>query len=181
MNQLKNDQSDFLLGMSFIVGQNNYGEIYDFIKFGHNLGIDNVRIGLEYGKGFGNRNFNIMSSVIDQLDKGKKDFESSLFTVFNRVSGRLNDISSKRDYATCNFKELSTNLGADLNLYTCCFGKYTTSHRIGSLKNMGFGELWFEHRKKFLREFSVSKCPPCWYGETNRVLEYVIRKESDSL
>ncbi len=174
---LQNDREDFLRGLSFIVGQDNYNEIYEFIKLGYTLGLDNVRIGLEYGKGFGDRNSNLIESAIEQINNGKKDFESKSFVIFDKVSSRKQEISTKRDYSTCGFKELSTNLGADLNLYTCCFGKYTISHKIGSLKDMNFKELWFDYRKKFLEKFTVSKCPPCWYGNTNRIIEYVTQNK----
>jgi len=178
VKDLKNGRPDFLRGMSFIVGKENYQEIYDFIELGRRLGIDNVRIGLEYGKGFGERNSGIMPSSMEQVKRGKIDFETEDFTIFDRMSGRKKDVSSERDYSTCGFMGLSTNLGADLNLYTCCFGKYTNSHKIGSLKEMSFKELWFNYRKKFLERFDVSKCPPCWYGETNRILEYVTQKDA---
>jgi len=176
VRDLQNKRPDFLRGLSFIVGAHNYQEIYDFIKLGKDLKIDNVRIGLEYGKGFGERNLGIISSAVEQIKKGKTDFETEDFKIFDKVSGGKKDISVDRDYSTCGFKELSTNLGADLNLYTCCFGKYNHSHKIGSLKEMGFSELWFNHRKKFLERFDISRCPPCWYGETNRILEYATQK-----
>jgi len=178
IRDLKNERVDFLRGISFIVGEHNYQEVYDFIKLGRDLGIDNARIGLEYGKGFGERNASIMPLALEQIKKGKEDFETENFVVFDRVSGRKKEVSSDRDYSTCGFKELSTNLGADLSLYTCCFGKYTNSHKIGSLKEVGFEELWFNYRKRFLRRFDVSKCPPCWYGKTNRTLEYVTQKDA---
>lgn len=178
VKDLKNDRPDFLRGLSFIVGRENYQEIYDFIKLGKELGVNNVRIGLEYGKGFGKRNTDIAPSSIEQIKRGKIDFEAEEFTVFDKVSERRKDIHSDRDYSTCGFKELSTNLGADLNLYTCCFGKYANSYKIGSLKEMSFKELWFSYRKKFIERFDVSKCPPCWYGETNRILEYVTQKDA---
>jgi hypothetical protein len=41
---------------------------------------------------------------------------------------------------------------------------------------MGFAELWFSHRKEFLEKFDISNCPPCWYGETNKMLEYLTQK-----
>lgn len=176
IERLQNERPDFFRGLSFIVGKENYQEVYDFIKLGQNLGVDNARIGLEYGKGFGDRNSDLIPLVIEQIEKGKKHFESEQFKVFNRVSERKEDIGTKRDYSTCGFKELSTNLGADLNLYTCCFGKYTPQHRIGSLKDRSFAELWFNHKKEFLKNFNISHCPPCWYGETNRVLEYITQK-----
>jgi MoaA/NifB/PqqE/SkfB family radical SAM enzyme len=176
VKKLQNERSDFFRGLSFIVGKDNYQEIYKFIKMGQNLGIDNVRIGLEYGGGFDSRNSNLIPLAVEQIEKGKKDFESKHFNVFDRVSKRKDDISNERDYSACGFKELSTNLGADLNLYTCCFGKYTPSHRIGSLKEKSFAELWFNSKKEFLKKFSISNCPPCWYGETNRILEYVTQK-----
>jgi MoaA/NifB/PqqE/SkfB family radical SAM enzyme len=178
IKNLKNERVDFLIGISFIVGKQNYQEVYDFIKLGKDLGVDNVRIGLEYGKGFGQRNIDIILLALEQIKKGKKDFETDNFKIFDKVSERKKDISTDRDYSTCGFKELSTNLGADLNLYTCCFGKYTNSHKIGSLKEMSFKELWFNHRKEFLKKFDISKCPPCWYGEINRILEYITQKDA---
>lgn len=176
VKKLQSKRPDFFRGLSFIVGTENYQEIYDFIKMGSGLGIDNVRIGLEYGKGFGRRNCNLIPSVIKQIKKGKKDFESNNFKIFDKVSGRREEISADRSYSSCSFKDLSTNLGADLNLYTCCFGKYNPSHYIGSLKEIGFSELWFSHRKEFLEKFDISNCPPCWYGKTNKILEYLIQK-----
>lgn len=173
IHDLKNPRVDFLRGISLIVGTENYQEIYDFIELGKSLGIDNVRIGLEYGRGFGDRHSEIISTALEQIAKGKRDFETRNFQVFDRVSSRQKDISKNKDYSLCRFKEITTNLGADLKLYTCCFGKYSESHAIGSLKEMSFRELWFEKRKEFLERFNISKCPPCWYGNTNRVLEYL--------
>lgn len=177
IQDLKNPRVDFLRGISLIVGTENYQELYEFIKLGKNLGVDNVRIGLEYGKGFGDRHSEIIDVALKQINQGKRDFEDNEFRVFNKVSDRHKDISSNKDYSLCRFKEISTNLGADLRLYTCCFGKYSESHAIGSLKEMSFKELWFNKRKKFLKEFNISKCPPCWYGDTNRILEYISQKD----
>jgi len=168
---------DFVTGISFIVCSNNYNEVYKFAKLGKDLGVDNVRVGIAYGRSFGERHVKYIKKVKKDIQKAKDDFEDKSFFIFDKVSKRFNDINSKRkDYDKCRFQDLSTNLGADLNLYTCCFGKYSKRYKIGSLKTKSFREVWFENRKNFKKGFDLSKCPPCWYENENRILQYLAQK-----
>lgn len=174
---VQSERPDFLRGLSFIVGPDNYHEVYDFVKLAKDLGVNNVRFGLEYGKGFGDRNSDLIDRVVEQIDTTGRFFGSSSLKIFNKVTDRNTEISNDRDYTTCGYKDISANLGADLNIYTCCFGKYNPSHKMGSVKDKTFKQMWLEDRLEYLKTFDVSKCPPCWFGETNKILEYATEKD----
>ncbi len=174
LRNLRNQRSDFLRGLSFIVGENNHHEVYQFIRMAKELGVDNVRIGMEYGPGFERRANKFEQQVVADIARGKTDFEDDTFAVFDKFENRLVQVGiNKKNYTQCRFQNLSTNLGADLSFYTCCFGKYHPRHRIGSVRDISFQELWFVQRLAFLSRFELEKCPPCWYDSNNELLEYL--------
>ena len=64
---------------------------------------------------------------------------------------------------------LTTYIGADLNVYTCCNNAYSKAGVIGSIEHQSFRDLWEgEAKKKFFSEFDQRKCEKCMFNEKNR-------------
>lgn len=170
----KKTGSPCVVGGSFVAGPVNYNEVLEFCRVAKHTGLDNVRIGIEYSKEVSRSQTLYAEQLRLSIRKARETLEDSTFRIFDKSESRLPDISTSiRDYDSCLFQSFSTNLGADLCFYTCCFGKYASALRIGSVEHRSFRQVWLEDRKEFLQRFLVSECPPCWYGSHNRSLQYM--------
>ena len=173
----KNKREDFLVGLSFILYKDNYNELGDFIDLSKKLKIDNVRISLDYSRGSLSQHKKYLDKSIRLVNEAKRKYNSEKFTIFNKISPRSHDIKTKKNYSKCRFMDFSLNLGADLCVYTCCFGKYSPAFKLGDLKETDFKNFLKKDAKKFKEKFTIDLCPPCWYSGTNRVLEYITQEE----
>lgn len=169
----KEPGSNLAVGGSFIISDENHAETAAFCHLGKSLGLNNVRVGIEYGSGKACAGHGI-SDLKKAVAGAKHALEDETYRIYDNWESRLHDISRTAAVGQkCHFQSLTTTLGADLNFYTCCFGKYTESFRIGSAATKSFRDLWLKTRKRFLSRFSVTKCPPCWYVRQNNILGYM--------
>jgi len=177
IRQLCYDKSeDLMVGLGFVICQENYAEVYDFIKMAKEIGVDNVRVGILYGHGFEERHRAYLSKARHLISKAIHDFEDAFFRIFDKTK-RYDNLSLKfKDYDDCKFQDISASIGADLRLYPCCFTKYSPQYAMGFLGDKSFADAWFNERTAFRKKFDLNACPPCWYDENNRILEYLSLK-----
>ena len=171
----KEIDSKTTLGVSFIVTDQNYPEIYSAAKIASELGVDYFRVGYyRTDEGFTAGDFEESKTLIN---KSIEDFSRKDFNVMDRYTTSSKNMDGPPDYKFCGYQQVSTWIAADYNVYRCCVTSYDEHGLIGSLKNQSFKELWNskEKRKKF-DDFNAKSCVQCIYNDKNRAINYLLEK-----
>lgn len=146
LNNIKNFKSiksNCVLGCSFIVGKDNYKEIYNVSKKLKESGVDHVKIsGVVVGNTSEDNNKyheKLKSEVLTQISMAQ-ELEDEEFSVINHY----HDLGDRFDknYDICPFILYRPVIGADLNMYTCQDKAYTESGKLGSLRDVSLKEFW---------------------------------------
>jgi len=171
------NKSSVIIGIGFVVNKDNFKEIYEAVKIAHNLGVDNIRISAAFTPDNANYHLDYYEEAKDIINKSKADFESSNFIVFNLFGDRIQDlIQNKPDYNFCSYMQLTTYIGGDLKLYTCCNNAYNDFGEVGSLENQRFKDLWNSTQKKlFFQRFDAHKCERCMFNNKNEFVNYCLK------
>jgi len=177
---IKNKSNDTIIGIGFVVCQENYKEIYDAVKMFKDIGVDNVRI----SAAFQPEGFNYFNSFFKEakiLSQKAKILADNKFDVFNLFDDRIgNMFNKKQDYNNCPMKDLVIYIGADFKVYTCCTLAYNDLGYIGDLNNQTFKELWNSNEKKdfYFKHNPMRQCRlPCMFENKNEFINYCIKKE----
>ncbi len=169
-----------IIGVGFVVNNNNYTEIFHAAAVCKDMGVDNFRISAAFNpKGY-NYFKSFLTEVTALANKTKEELEDDGFTVFNLFDSRIKDMAKGvQNYKFCPIKELQVYLGADYNLYTCCTLSYNTKGLIGSIKNQSLYALWNskEKKEKYAAHNPSIMCQhPCLYKDKNLFMNYCIEK-----
>lgn len=177
-NFAKNKSKQCQLGINFVVTQENYRDVYEFLKLMKKFGANHVKISESIVSIKKEENkkyyFSFSNSVKKQIARGLVDLSGNGFTIIDKFNN-FDDKDScyEKKYSYCPFIQCLTVIGADMNVYSCQDKAYTKNGRIGSIKNKGFQELWFsEKTKEKLFNLNPSKeCNHhCTQHSKNRIL-----------
>ena len=169
----KSIKSKTTLGVSFIVTDQNYSEVYDAAKIISALGVDYFRIGYyRTDEGFAAGDYD---QTCKMIGNAIKDLSRDDFKIIDRYSEASSNIDGAPDYDFCAYQHVSTWISADYNVYRCCVTSYDDHGLIGSIKDQSFKTLWdsAEKRKK-MDCFNARSCEQCIYNKKNKVLNYII-------
>lgn len=169
------------IGIGFVISKENYKEVVEAAQRYKQMGVNNFRIsasfqvqGIEYFKDF--------REEAHSLCKEAESLSDESFQVFNLFDDRIEDLfHGSQNYVFCPFKELSTYIGADSNVYTCCTLAYNNRGLIGSIKEKSFKELWDGEAKRdlFKRHSPLVDCQnPCLYESKNNFINYCLNESS---
>ena len=152
-------KSSCVLGVSLIVGDNNYNHIAEVCTLLKASGADHVKISgaVVSNESTGNNSYHksIKDEVAKQISESKK-LESKNFKILNHY----HDLEERfeKSYHTCPFLQFLTVVGADQEVYTCQDKAYTESGKMGSIADRSFKEFWFSKENlRFLKTFNPSK------------------------
>lgn len=167
------------LGIGFVVTKENYRELEDACRQYKEWGADYTRV----GGFFQNEGSAYYSEIIDELTETCKRLEKlndDGYTVYNNFQDRIDDLEQgSPDYGYCGIMNLTTYIGADLNVYTCCNNSYSKKGTIGSLKDQGFYDLWTgEEKRKMFAEFDPRSCEKCMYNNKNKSILSLVNMPS---
>jgi MoaA/NifB/PqqE/SkfB family radical SAM enzyme len=174
----KKTGSSTTLGVSFIVTDENYAEIYEAARIVSELGVDYFRIGyFRTDEGFTAGDFEKSKELINDA---KKDFSRDDFAVIDRYTTSSKNMDGPPDYKFCGYQHVSTWIAADYNVYRCCVTSYDKHGLIGSLKDQSFKELWqSEEKKKRFDNFNATSCVQCIYNDKNNAINFIVGKEPE--
>jgi len=150
-----------ILGVSLIVGQDNYQHIFEVCSLLKDCGVNHVKVSgtVVSNDAAGNNAYHlaIKIEVAHQIEMAQSLIDES-FSVLNHYHD-LEDRFEK-SYHTCPSLQFLTVIGADQCVYTCQDKAYTRSGRMGSILNGTFKDLWFsKENQQFLKTFDPSvKC-----------------------
>ncbi|MBF0560647.1 MAG: radical SAM protein [Alphaproteobacteria bacterium] len=147
-----------VLGVSYIVGKNNYMHLAEMAELLRDAGVDHVKFsGVVVSNDVeGNNSYHaeIKERVAEQIERARL-FQSERFTVLNHYHD-LEDRFEK-NYTFCPFLQFLTIIGADQVVYTCQDKAFTSSGTLGSIRDISFKEFWFsDANRKRLYEFNPS-------------------------
>ena len=144
--QSKRDEC--VLGVNFIVTQENHKDTLAFLELMKRLGADHVKVSGAVVSVSPKENARYLApfykSVKDQVAQGACRLADDSFAVIDKFHMPDSDQESfERHYTRCPFAECLTVIAADLNVYTCQDKAYTTSGLLGSIRDRSFRDLWF--------------------------------------
>jgi MoaA/NifB/PqqE/SkfB family radical SAM enzyme len=142
------------LGISFIIDDKNYKEIYSFSKMMKEIGVDSIKLSGCVVSNDGNENNEYHKPFFEEAKrlsiKAKKELEDNSFEVFDSYH-YLEDKFDK-DYDWCPYSQILPVIGADLNIYPCQDKAYNLDNGlVGSIKDVSFKEFWFNDKNKFFK------------------------------
>ena len=175
----KSADTDLLVGVGYVVDQNNFGEIYKLAKIVSEMGVDNMRIGAIFTpEGFEYHRAH-HSTVVEQIQRIKEDFQSDTFTIFDAFNDRIDDLIHKSpDYDNCGYMHFDTYIGGDLKVYSCCNNAYSKHGEMGSIEGQSFKEFWMSDEKvNAYNALKASDCKRCMFNAKNKFINYLLTED----
>ena len=150
--------TECVLGVSFIVGHDNYKHIAEVCTLFKDCGVNHVKISgaVVSNDAAGNNTYHqkIKQDVALQINEAM-DLMDDTFTILDHYHDLEERFEKK--YQTCPFLQFLTVIGADQAVYTCQDKAYTNTGHMGSIANNTFKEFWFsDENQNFLRTFDPS-------------------------
>jgi MoaA/NifB/PqqE/SkfB family radical SAM enzyme len=93
------------------------------------------------------------------------------FTVYDLMDGVMGE---RPDYEFCGFQHFVTYIGANLEIYRCCYTAYTNLGLVGSLENQTLAEYLGTNR---LDGFDARDCRVCPLNTKNKVINAAIEPD----
>ena len=166
------------LGISFVVDNKNYKQIYNFSKYMKEIGIDSIKIAPCVVANNANENNNYHNPFYEEAKnlsmKVKNELEDDSFEVFD--SYHLLEDKFKKDYDWCPYAQINPVIGADMNIYTCHDKAYNIDKgNLGSIKDKSFKDVWMNNKNKFFDVNPSIDCNHhCAVNEKNKmIIEYL--------
>lgn len=144
------------LGINFVIGKDNFKEVYEMAKLVKNLGVNHIKFASAISNNVEEYHKNIKQNVIEQIHKAIDDFEDEKFKIINLYEKDFETCDVfERTYSNCPIKNIVCVIGADSKVYYCHDKAYLDNGIVGDISNISFKELWFsdEVTKKF-KEFN---------------------------
>lgn len=165
------------LGVSYIVGAENYKEIYSMAKILSDIGVDSMKISPTITSNDGEEtnkyHKEFYESAKEQIQKAKESFGKDL-EIYDSYHYQLG--SFEKDYNWCPYSQVLMVIGADLNIYPCQDKAYNLDEALlGSIKDISFKEWWFNNKEAFFKVDPTCVCNHhCVAHEKNKmILEYL--------
>jgi len=166
-----------VVGIGFVVTKDNYTEIYEGCRQFKEWGADNVRISAIFQNDGHNYFDNICPQIEEQIAMSL-ELSDDKFKVFNNFKSRYSDLElGNPDYSFCPYMNMTTYIGGDQNVYTCCVNAYNERGIVGSIKDQSFKSLWDGQKKQdFFGGFDAKNCVRCMFNEKNKFINELLRK-----
>ena len=148
------------LGINFVIQGGNSDKVYEGARFFKLLGANHIKFSPLYTpRGFEEYHAQFKKSVIEQIARAKEDLDGDGFSVYSTYENDF-DLSGKseRTYEKCFIMETVPVIGADSTVYFCHDKAYSSSGKLGSIKERSFRDLWFsDDVKKVFSTFNARK------------------------
>lgn len=166
-----------LLGVSYIVDNENYAHVREMLENLKNVGVRSVKVSACIVSNDAERNnayhapyFGFVQDTIRQAvaDLGDDSFE--ILDAWHTVSGRF-----EKDYDWCPYIQINPVIAADMGVYPCHDKAYVKEFQLGSLSGQSFRQFWENGKDRTLSIRPRGDClHHCLVNEKNRMLlEYL--------
>ena len=160
------------VGAGYVVTPDNYVNLLEGVSRLRDTGVSYVRLAAmqstEGAKVYGEKWDSAKWTARDVAFRLSCDG----FSVVNLVDDSLFGVAP--DYKKCGFQYVTIYIGADLNIYRCCYTAYSDLGTVGSIKDRRFAE-WFrsDEASKSYDGFDARACSWCPLDGKNRVIQYM--------
>jgi sulfatase maturation enzyme AslB (radical SAM superfamily) len=157
---------ELILGISFIINQENYEDIEESALFYHGLGVDNIRFSWMYDSS------GTSGLSIEQIAQAKKllDKLQDKLGIIHYDTDRTELYTAPNDdFDTCHFQRFVWSIGADMKVYPCCIMKYNPNFAYGDLRENTLKEL-IDKMHESQTGLVPAKCMPCWLRNKNKAI-----------
>lgn len=166
------------LGINFVIGKENYSEVYRMAKLMKELGVNHVKFAPVINNETEKYHALFKNKVIEDIAKAKLDLEDKSFKIIDLYSTDFMRVENgtmifNRAYECCYIKEFICIIAADQKVYYCHDKAYLKNGIIGDLKNRKFSEVWFsEEVTNLFKNFNakVICSEHCVYDDRNILL-----------
>ncbi len=164
-------ETSCVIGVGFVVTQDNWREVATAACMAMTLGADNVRIGAQFSTE-GAERFASFRGAAASLCKVAEGLSVPGFEVINRFDEKVGELEQGRPTdAFCGYQQITTYIGADLNVYRCCVLSYNERGLVGSIAGRRFADLWMSPaRVDEMGTFDARDCDRCQFSEINRTI-----------
>jgi len=161
-----------VLGISFIINQDNYEDIEASARYYATIGVDNIRFSWMYDStgtsGLSEHQIKSGKLLLDTLQKELKiiHYDSDRVDLYTRPN---------TDFDTCHFQRFVWAIGADMKIYPCCIMKYHPDYAFGSLKEHTLKQL-IDKMDNSMTNLVPKQCMPCWLRNKNKAIDNAIKE-----
>lgn len=168
-------KTDVVIGIGFVVTEENYREVIAATETARDAGVDNIRISAVF-QSDGAAYFDECHDEAMELCRKAAELETPGFRVFNNFDHRFEDLEQSRPhYIACGIQHFNTYIGADLNVYRCCVNAYNRRGLVGSIREQRFANLWrSDAKRQDFANFDARDCPWCMFNDKNRTIAYAL-------
>jgi len=130
------------LGINYVVHKDNADQVYKSVGHYKDLGVNHVKITPMWITNFNDYHKPTMNTVIEQIKRAKEDFDDGKFRVYDTYEMDFSGVSvAYRNYTKCFVMQMNPVVGADGWVYFCHDKAYSSTGRLGSIKDQSFKEL----------------------------------------
>lgn len=171
------------IGVSYIVDQTNWNELYACAEKAKKAGADNIRFALAFTPQHLQR-FppGALDEAATQAQAAQNDFGDHAFQVISLLANRRDALlAPSQDYSFCGMKEVTCVVAGDLNVYTCCSLAFNQKGLIGSIRDCSFKELWDSSAKNafFAQHNPKLHCKnSCVFDSRNKAILALLSSET---
>lgn len=155
--EIKKDDCE--LGISFVVNDKNYNQIYNTAQFFKDLGVNHIRfLSLYTPRGFFEYHSKFKDEAIKQINKAR-ELKNNNFSVYSTYEDDFAFAGTdKRTYSRCLIMETIPVIGADCFIYFCHDKAYSSTGVLGSIKEKSFKKVWFSKEAlNIFKNFNAEK------------------------
>lgn len=137
-----------VLGMNFIVTQENCRGIYRFLALAREMGVDNVKLSGAVVSTKPRENAAYHASIFpiarQEIDRAIAELATDKFAIIDKLyRPETEDSIYDKDFHWCPMINFMAVVAADQQVYFCHDKAYTSNGLIGSLQDTDFRTLWF--------------------------------------
>lgn len=162
------------LGINFVIGKENYNEVYEAGKLMKDLGVNHIKYTAQISNNTEKAHELFKEKVIEQIHKLIDMEQTDTFKVINLYESDFNScVKFGRAYDKCYIKDFVTVIAANSKMYYCHDKAYLDKGEIGDLTNQTLEELWYsEDKKKKFEKFNPKEIchHHCVYDDRNLLL-----------
>lgn len=170
-SELKNPNCE--LGINFVIGPENYNEVYRAGKLMQELGADHIKYTALMGNNAEVIHAPFKKSVIEQIHRLIDENETDFKIINLYESDFESNAVFGRNYDFCGIKDFVTVIAANSKIYFCHDKAYLSQGEVGDISQSSFKEVWFsEETTQRLQSFNPKELcrHHCVYDDRNELL-----------
>lgn len=161
------------LGINFVVGPDNYKEVYQAGKLMQELGCNHIKYTALMSNDAEKMHAPFKKDVILQIHRLLEENTGS-FKIINLYESDFNSNAVfGRNYGNCAVKDFVTVIAANSKIYYCHDKAYLSEGEVGDISQETFKDIWFsEETTRRFREFNpkVTCRHHCVYDDRNEMM-----------